>query len=59
MPGVYAVNMTQPDLNDTEAIYRHTVDKGIALIGLDVSAVRRALRQSRNLRGRAHCWDLG
>jgi len=59
MPGVYAVNMTQPELNDTEAIYRHTVDRGIHLIGLEREAAQQALLDGRDLCGRAHCWDGG
>ena len=59
MPGVYTVNMTQPGLNDTEIIFRNTIDKGITLIGLEAEAATQALGQGRNLRGRAHCWDVG
>ena len=59
MPGAYTVNMTQPDLNDTGIIFRNTVDKGITLIGLEAEAAKQALRQGRDLRGRAHCWDVG
>jgi hypothetical protein len=56
MAGVYSVNMTQPEHNDVETIYRHTVDRGVNLIGLDAEAVNQAARSSRPLRGRAHCW---
>ncbi|MBN2132921.1 MAG: hypothetical protein JW741_25705 [Sedimentisphaerales bacterium] len=59
MSGVYTVNMTQPDLNDTEIIFRSTIDKGITLIGLEAEAATQTLGQGRNLRGRAHCWDGG
>jgi len=34
IPGLYAVNMSQPEFNDPEIIFRHTVDRGIRLIGL-------------------------
>ena len=37
IPGLYAVNMSQPHLNDMEKIYRNTVDKGIKLVGFDAS----------------------
>ena len=35
IPGLYAVNMTQPHLNDMEKIYENTVDRGIRLIAFD------------------------
>ena len=56
MSGVHAVNMTQPALNDLDTILRHTVDRGINLIGLEREAAEKALRQGRNLAGRVHCW---
>jgi hypothetical protein len=31
--GLFAIAMSQPELNDMETIYRHTVDKDIRLIG--------------------------
>ena len=37
IPGLYAVNMSQPHLNDMEKIYRNTVDKGIKLVGFDAA----------------------
>jgi hypothetical protein len=49
--GLTAVNLTQPELNDMSAIYEHTVDKGIMLIGLARSAVEAA---GRDLCGRVH-----
>jgi hypothetical protein len=56
MSGVYAVNITQPALNDLETIFRHTIDQGINLIGLDRQAAEQAQRQGRPLHGRVHCW---
>ena len=32
IPKLYGVNMSQPELNDMETIYRNTVDKGIKLL---------------------------
>ena len=32
LEGVYGINMSQPECNDMEVIYRHTVDKGIPLL---------------------------
>lgn len=51
------VNLTQPHLNDMETIYRHTIDRGLKLIGLRTSEVERALAEDRDLCGRVHCGD--
>ena len=56
IPGVHAVNITQPHLNDAETIFRNTIDKGIQLIGFERQAAEQALRRGRNLRGNVHCW---
>lgn len=56
IPGVHAVNVTQPHLNDIEAIFRNTIDKGIQLIGFDRQGAENALKQGRNLQGNVHCW---
>ena len=34
-PNLYAVNVSQPELNDMETIFCHTVDRGIKLISLE------------------------
>ncbi len=52
MPGVYAVNLGQPEYNDMEQIYQHTVDQGINIIGLPCQAID----GDRQLHGRVHCW---
>jgi hypothetical protein len=56
MSGVYALNMTQPQLNDIETVFQHTVDKGIGLIGLERDAAERSMQQGRDLHGNVHCW---
>ncbi len=56
MSGVHAVNMTQPTLNDLEAVFRNTIDRQINLIGLERTAAEEALRRGRALYGRVHCW---
>jgi hypothetical protein len=56
MAGLYAVNISQPHLNDMEALFRHTVDKGIPLIGLKREAAEQAVAAGRPLRGRVQCW---
>ena len=35
LPGLYAVQMSQPELNDMEIIYKNTVDKGIKLLAFN------------------------
>jgi hypothetical protein len=54
MPGLSAFNMSQPQLNDIEQVYRHTLDRGIVLIGLDGAAARASLAAGRDLKGRVH-----
>lgn len=56
MRGLHAVNLSQPEYNDMEAIYQHTVDKGIKLLGLKREAAEAALAQGRDLHGQVHCW---
>ena len=52
---LYAVHLSQPECNDMERIFRHTVDKGIPLIGLKREAAEEALDRGRDLHGRVHC----
>ena len=54
MEGLHAINLSQPDYNDMEAIYRATVDRGVVLIGLARSAAEKALDEGRDLRGKVH-----
>jgi len=51
MDGLTGVNLSQPELNDMETVYRCTVDKGIQLLGLSEAAARDAHRP---LHGLAH-----
>ena len=37
IPGLYAINMSQPHLNDMEKIFRNTVDKGIKVLAFNKS----------------------
>ncbi len=55
MRGISAVAMSQPELNDMEAIYRNTIDKGIKLISFDPGWAAKALASGRKLRGQVHC----
>lgn len=56
MRAVSAVNMSQPECNDMEHIFQCTVDKGIALIGLQRKAAESAISRGRNLHGLVQCW---
>jgi len=35
LPGLYGINMSQPEYNDMEKIYRLTVDRGIAILAFN------------------------
>jgi len=54
MKGLYAINMTQPELNNMETIYRNTVDKDIRLLGFDRATAEAALASGRDLHGNVH-----
>lgn len=54
MNGLYAVNLSQPHLNDMERIFSNTIDIGIPIIGLRKDAAESAVKAGRNLRGRVH-----
>lgn len=55
--GLYAINMSQPHLNDMEVIFSNTVDKGINIVGLDRNAAEQALANGRKFHGRVNCKD--
>jgi hypothetical protein len=55
MEGLHAVNLSQPECNDMETIFRHTVDRGLRLLGLARPAAEAALARGRPLHGRVHC----
>lgn len=52
--GLSTVNMSQPECNDMEIIYKNTVDRDIVIIGLPSNEVARATQAGRPLRGRVH-----
>lgn len=54
--GLYAIAMSQPELNNMEIIFSHTIDKNIKLLGLKRPAAEEALKRGRNLHGNIHCW---
>ena len=55
MEGLYALNLSQPEYNDMEVIYRHTVDRGIKIIGLKREVAEEAIARGRDLHGQVHC----
>jgi len=55
MRGLTGIQMSQPELNDMETIYRHTVDKGIRLLGFSREAAEASVEAGRALHGRVHC----
>ena len=59
MDGLFAINLSQPELNDMETIFRNTVDKGILILDLPRPAAERALATDRDFRGRVHCSAAG
>ena len=56
MAGLNAINLSQPEYNKMDAIFDHTVDKGLRIIGLPRPAAEAALARGRDLRGCVHCW---
>jgi len=52
--GLYAVNLSQPEYNDMETLFRYTVDRGINIIGLRRDAAEEAIARGRDLHGRVH-----
>ena len=53
--GLGAINLSQPEYNDMELIFQHSIDRGILIIGLRRDAAEAALRAGRDLHGRVHC----
>ena len=58
MDGLYAVNLSQPQLNDMETVFRHTVDKGLNLLELTPGATAAAVESGRDLHALVHCDDF-
>ena len=51
MHGMHAINMSQPEYNDMEVIYQHTVDRGIQIIDLARPTAEAAIAGGRTLHG--------
>lgn len=56
LQGLHAINVTQPELNDMEKIYQHTVDKGIHLLGIKYAEGEKAVLEGRDLHGLLNCF---
>ncbi|MBD3384205.1 hypothetical protein GF407_04685 [candidate division KSB1 bacterium] len=56
MSDFYAINLSQPECNDMEIIFRNTVDKGIKILGLEPSAANRAFEQGVTLKQNVQCF---
>lgn len=54
LAGLGAINLSQPEYNDMELIFQHSIDRGILIIGLRRDAAEAALRSGRTLHGRVH-----
>ena len=54
LPGVCAIHMSQPEYNDLETIFAHTIDRGIRLLGFPGEAVSAVLASGRPLHGLVH-----
>ena len=46
--------MSQPHLNKMDVIYKHTIERGIPIIGMPEAEVLRAREAGVNLRGLVH-----
>jgi hypothetical protein len=56
MRNLHAVQLSQPECNDMERVYRATIDKGIRLLDLRRDAAEQALEAGRDLRGMVQCF---
>ncbi len=55
---MWGIQLSQPDYNDMETIFKHTVDKGIKLLGLRQDGIEMALEQKRPLKGQVHTGEF-
>lgn len=54
VPGVYALNSSQPEMNDLERLFAATIDRGVCLLGFPEALAREAASAGRPLRGLVH-----
>jgi uroporphyrinogen-III decarboxylase len=55
MKNLYAINLTQPHLNDMDVIYANTIGKNIRIVNFDYAAARQAQKEGRRFNGKIHC----
>jgi hypothetical protein len=55
---MWGIQLSQPDYNDMDTIFKHTVDKNIKLLGLRQDGVEMALEQNRPLKGQIHTGEF-
>lgn len=58
MDHVYAIHMSQPEYNDIETMYKHTVDRGINVLGLQSEVAQASVAKGRDLHGRVHASEF-
>jgi hypothetical protein len=55
MTGIYAINMSQPEYNRMDVIFRNTLHKGIRIIGFPKNAAKQELAKGTDFRSCLHC----
>jgi hypothetical protein len=55
---MWGIQMSQPDYNDMNIIFDHTVDKNIKLLGLRQDGVEVAMENNRPLKGQVHTGEF-
>jgi len=56
MKNLYAINLSQPHLNDMDVIYANTIERNIRIVGFDNDTAQQAQKQGRIFNGKIHCW---
>ena len=58
MENMWGIQLSQPDYNDMETIFKYTVDKKIKLLGLRQDGIEQAIQQKRPLKGQIHTGEF-
>ena len=58
LPKLYGINMSQPELNDMEKIYRCTLDKGIKLLAFSPEYAGKDRTRAGGFHGHMHCSEV-
>lgn len=56
MTGLYAINMSQPEYNRLDVIFRNTLHRGISIIGFPEDAAKQELAKGTGFRSSLHCF---